>query len=325
MIGYLSLCYHYIRPPERDNPFPLILGTAEDVFLKHIEMLKTKYEIISPETALDFSYYKKSFNGKKYGMLLTFDDGLSDHLLAARILARRKIKALFFIPTLILADRIPINPVIIHYCLAEYKIGGFLKIYNNALEEFRLSFENYNIPYDKKLDDPWKIINKIKINFKYKMIYRDARNVLLHIYNNLLLKNYPDALNLMHLNTNQVIEILGMGHSIGVHSHSHVSVLASDLNDDDFKKEIISPKHYLQDMFKVPVVAFSYPFGEKQDCLSSGELLKRTNTYKLAFTVDEILNKRETHPLGLGRYMPLSQDSSVSLNQHLLRIINKKI
>lgn len=325
MIGYLTLCYHYIRPPKRDNSFPLILGTAEDVFLKQIEMLKTNYEIISPKNALDFSYYKKPFNSKKYGVLFTFDDGLSDHLLAAQILARNKIKALFFIPTSILAENMPANPIIIHYCLAEYKISGFLDAYRNALEEFMLSYKNYNIPYDKRKDDPWNIIKKIKTSFKYKLNYRVSRKILLHIYNNLLLRDYKDALSIMHLTIDQVKEILGMGHSIGVHSHSHISVAASDLTDDDFEKEIISPKRYMQNKFKAPVFAFSYPFGEKQDCFSSKRLLERADIYKLVFTVDEILNKRETDPFELGRYMPKSQDSSESLNQTLLRIINKEV
>ena len=86
MNGYLALCYHYIRPAAND-PFPRILGTREDIFREHIQALQEKFRIISLAEAINFSYGNMNRDEEKPGLLFTFDDGLSDHYRAARILA----------------------------------------------------------------------------------------------------------------------------------------------------------------------------------------------------------------------------------------------
>jgi peptidoglycan/xylan/chitin deacetylase (PgdA/CDA1 family) len=129
--GYISLCYHYIRPDRAIDRFPKILCNRIDDFHKHIKLLKENFQILSPENALEFSNGSFSLENGKYGLLFTFDDGLSDHFTAAKILSEYGIKALFFIPTCVLADKLPANPTIIHYCLSAYSISNFLKNYND--------------------------------------------------------------------------------------------------------------------------------------------------------------------------------------------------
>ncbi|MGD8786009.1 MAG: polysaccharide deacetylase family protein [Phycisphaerales bacterium] len=320
--GYVALCYHYIRPEKKEKPFRRILGNSIDEFYKHIKLLKSNYQVLSPDEVLNFSYDGFSLIGDKYGLFISFDDGLSDHYHIASILAENDIKALFFIPTCILIDLMPANPTIIHYCLARYGIDGFLKAYRHALEEFHLTHTKYILPYKKDSDDPWETIAKIKYIFKYGLSYKNTRRVLLYIHKNLLLRDYPQALEIMHLTKEQISEMLRMGHSIGAHSHSHISVAATNLDNENFRKEILKPKEYLEKSFNVPIVAFSYPFGEKQDCLFSEELINQTKAYKLVFTVEKILNTKETNPLELGRYMPMSTDSEIKLDKIVKTIID---
>ena len=77
-IGYLSLCYHYVRSDTND-PFPRIIGTKEQEFKAQIKMIKDNFEIISLHDVEKFSYENLQFNNEKYKMLITFDDGLFDH------------------------------------------------------------------------------------------------------------------------------------------------------------------------------------------------------------------------------------------------------
>lgn len=322
--GFCALCYHYVRPERKIDPFPRLLGNRTDQFRKHIELLTANYQILSPSDILNFFYGDFSLDNDRCGLFITFDDGLSDHYQAARILAEKGINAFFFIPTCVLMDEMPANPTIIHYCLAIFGIDRFLAAYRHALEEFNLAIGEHDIPYERGIDDPWKTIDIIKSIFKYKLAYKDARNVLLHIYRNSLLADYPEALTAMHLTVSQIEDMLGMNHSIGVHSHSHPSVAACDLDYEDFEKEVVEPKRYLETTFNVSVEAFSYPFGERQDCLSAEELISKSAQYKLAFTVEEIMNTRETSPLELGRYMPMSTDSETRLVEIMESIIAVK-
>ena len=45
--GYVSLCYHYIRPEKSIDPFPKLLGTRINEFEKHVKMFLDNFELIS--------------------------------------------------------------------------------------------------------------------------------------------------------------------------------------------------------------------------------------------------------------------------------------
>ena len=315
--GFLSLCYHYIRPTKVNDKFPRILGLEIKEFQKQMEMVKQSFQIISLDDVLKFS--QKESNFFKTGMLITFDDGLSDHYLAAKILFKLGIKGVFFIPTCIF-DNEPANPMIIHYCLAQYGIDIFLKEYETIRKRIKLSDE-FLLTFDKTNDDPWITIDEIKNLFKYKLPNKISRQILLQIYENTLKKDFPNALELMHLSKEQVKEIIQMGHDIGVHTHTHISIAPSKLTTDEFKHEILNPKEILERDFSTNVFSISYPFGEKQDCLSSISLLSKTKLFKLAFTAVPILNSNEINPLQFGRYQPHSTEQTNELKQFLETII----
>ena len=68
-----------------------------------IKMLEEKFEMISLDDVLEFTN-TKIFENNKHKMLITFDDGLSDHYNAAKILNQFDIQATFFIPTCIMKE-----------------------------------------------------------------------------------------------------------------------------------------------------------------------------------------------------------------------------
>ncbi len=311
MNGFLTVCYHYIRPAVND-PFPRLLGTREDVFREHVQALQNAFQVISLPEAIEFFNGNATFKKDRPGLLFTFDDGLSDHYRAAQILAEHDIKATFFVPTCILVDGLPINPVIVHYCLAHYGIGAFLGAYEGALEEYSITVED-SLIFRKNIDDPMETIGKIKKMFKYTLQPADSRNVLLHIYRNLFERDFPEAMKIIHVTPGHIQEMLDMGHSIGSHTHSHPSIASSSLSDEDFKKEVLYPREYLERKFGTRVRAFSYPFGEKQDYSGSDELVHKSGAYELAFTVDRFLNTAFVSRSRLGRYSVYSMDSTEKL------------
>lgn len=320
MKGYLSLCYHYIRPKKGSDPHPRLLGNTEDELRSHLKMIKKRYQILTPKEILDFSYSSSDLTSKKLGIYITFDDGLSDHLSAAKILAEENIQGTFFIPTCILEDKQPANPIIIHYSLAIYRINGFLAAYEQALIRLGQDPEKNKIPWTGKSKDAWTTITNIKEKFKYDFSYKIGRAILLDIYENLLKKNDPNILHKMHLDKKDVEEIISLGHSIGSHSRTHISVAATKLSKQEFNKEINEPQEYLVHTFKIPITSISYPFGEKKDCFRVEDLINRTQKYKLAFTVEGKINTKKTSPFELGRLMPWGGETSKTLKEKLLKI-----
>jgi peptidoglycan/xylan/chitin deacetylase (PgdA/CDA1 family) len=321
--GYISLCYHYVRPEKNIDPFPKLLGTRINEFEKHVKMLKDNFELISLKQAYDFSHDNLLLK-EKPGLLISFDDGLSDHFTAAKILNKYNIKAVFFIPTCIIEDNLPANPIIIHYAIEKFGIAQFLTEYESSLKKFKIEKNELSINYDSKIDNPWKIIDRIKLIFKYKFSNMESRKILLDIYEKLLLNKFPNFMEIAHLTSSQINQMLEMGHSIGVHTHSHISVAASNLQSKEFHKEMIHPKKILEENFKTEIISFSYPYGERKDCLATKKLLKYANQYKMAFTVEQKVNYSSTSLFELGRYEPYSSDNTSNLKENLMRIIKGK-
>lgn len=322
--GYLSLCYHYIRDLNSKNQFPRILGNSISDFEKHIDMFLERFKLITPEEASEFSYGNYNFKENQIGLLLTFDDGLSDHLTVAKILEKYGIKAIFFLPTCILKDELPANPIIIHYCIAEFGLTNFLMEYQKSLEKNTENSQNFQIDFVPEKDNPYDVIAKIKNVFKYELKPPLTRVILLEIYENMFHKKFSNAMEIMHLTKDNVSEILEMGHAIGTHTHSHISVGSSNLSNDEFFNELIEPKNYLDQTFGIKTDFLSYPFGSENDCLSSQQLILKTNAYKLAFTVKEIFNSKSISPLELGRYMPSSTDTPFSLYEKMKNMVYEK-
>lgn len=311
--GFLSLCYHYIREKKQNESFSRILGTEISEFKNQMKMLSENFQILDLEQIENFS--KKEMKLNKTGMLITFDDGLSDHYTAAKILHELDIRGVFFIPTCILENE-PANPMIIHYCIARYGVEKFVNEYENLRIKHDIP-SNFRLTYNKQHDNPWKKIDSIKKLFKYQLSNKKSRQVLLDIFENTLKRDYSNPVEIIHLTKNQIDEIVQMGHSIGVHTHTHISIAPSKLSSQEFEYEIKKPKELLENTFKTKVFSMSFPFGEKQDCLTSAELFEKTNLFQFAFTVDPILNTNNINPLQYGRYQPQSKENTEDLKQFL--------
>jgi peptidoglycan/xylan/chitin deacetylase (PgdA/CDA1 family) len=313
---FVSLCYHYIRDVSSAARFPRILGNSEAEFRAHLDMLTSTYHPLSLEDLRDFYYRGSDVETQgRIGVFVTFDDGLSDHYLAAKILNEYGIKGIFFIPTCALRDGEPANPLIIHYVLAHAGISKLLQGFHRALQLRGMNLEKYGIPNRK--GDPYGVISEIKKRFKYSLPPAVGREILLDLHRELLLKDYPNAVGEIHLTAPQVREMLDMGHSIGVHSHTHLSVGASALNAEGLEREVVMPQSYLAETFGVTVDALSYPFGDTRDCLGAEELVRAADAFRFAFTVEPVINTRQTNPFEIGRYMPHSKDDVLRLGKVL--------
>ena len=315
--GFFALCYHYILQNNND-PFPRILGTKLDDFNEHVKMIKNEFEILSLDRI--HSLYTKKFelSKDKIGLLVTFDDGLADQFEAAKILTENDISAIFFIPTCIITEKLPANPIILHYAIAILGIKKFIEELKQIFEELIIKNQNSIPEFSKENDKIWKIIEDIKILLYYKIKPEETRRILLEIYKKLLIKNNITIKD-MHLTKKQIKKLLEMGHNIGTHSHTHISVANSELTKLQLKRELIQPKLILESEFNTNVISMSYPFGESKDCLRAQSLIEKTNSYQLAFTIKHKLNTKNNSPLEIGRYMVHSSDNSSKLNKILKR------
>ena len=313
--NFVALCYHYIRKDTND-PFPRLLGTKINDFSNHVEMLKKQFTILSLEKIYSMYYNQNKELKNETGLIITFDDGLSDQFEAAKILSENNISGIFFIPTSIIKEKLPANPIILHYAIAIHGVEKFIDELKKVFYNIVIENENKIPQFDIKKDNVWKIIDEIKNLLYYKIKPDETRKILLEIYKKLIVKNNV-TIEDMHLTKIQIKKLLEMGHNIGTHSHTHISVANSELSKLQLNKELIEPKLILESEFNTNVISMSYPFGESKDCLSAQNLIQKTDSYELAFTVENKLNTKSTSPLEIGRYMVHSSDNSNKLNKIL--------
>jgi peptidoglycan/xylan/chitin deacetylase (PgdA/CDA1 family) len=308
--SYLVVSYHYLRQTADKDPFPRVLGPDWETFRFHVSLIEQNFNIITLEQVLNFHEKKQDLPGGKPNMLFTFDDGLAEHHTAAQLLAERGIKGVFFIPTCLLREKVPINSSVIHYTIAKYGIGRFLEVYREGLNFHKLNQEKYALFFEKGTDNPWQKIAEIKNKFKYELSLSDCQKINTYIYEHLLLKFSPDIFSKIHLSEQQMHDIVALGHDIGSHSHFHVSLEGGNLSPADWQREVVDSQAILTKELTTSVMSIAYPFGEKKDFTRLETKLSESGVYRLGFIADEpVLNTLETPPFKIARYLPLKADT----------------
>jgi peptidoglycan/xylan/chitin deacetylase (PgdA/CDA1 family) len=285
--------YHYIRNEDQQYPFANVL-THE----KYITQLK-KFS----KTGFINSHDDLFIDSKKY--LLTFDDGLKDHIHAAELLKKNNGIGIFFIPTLPLKNSVILDVHKIH--LITSKIKGFeildeldKYLIKNKIKKFYSEKEKlkFKTAYKRQDDDSYKK------RFKKIMNYYGNISLKQKILNFLLKKFEINTKSKdFYLNKKEIKHLSSLGMIIGSHSESHT--LLSRLNYKNQFLEINNSKNYLEKIINKKIDTFCYPYGGKISYNNKTlNVLKKTK-FKLAYTVDnkdfsakDIMNK----PYELPRY-----------------------
>lgn len=113
---------------------------------------------------------------------------------------------------------------------------------------------------------------------------------------NAWLQNKYDA-RLCCMTEDQILDLAANGFEIGSHTQTHPDL--RKLDDDEISKEMQQSAQYLGNLLGAPVKAFAYPYGAYSDAARKSV----EQTYELAFTCEEGLNRRGTEPYLLRRKM----------------------
>ncbi len=146
------IMYHYIR--SFDNEFPYFKFLDFKNFKKQNNFFLKKKGFIKITDNIDEDYYKDKY-------LLTFDDGLKEHLKVAKYLHNRNILGIFFVPSyqIIKKDFLPIHKI--HLIFGKFNSSEIIEIY----QKFKVNFKkNKNV--FKLFENQKKFLKKIKIKQK---------------------------------------------------------------------------------------------------------------------------------------------------------------
>lgn len=308
----IFLCYHYLT---RQDEFNRIWGHDFDLFKKHVDFLKNNYPPISME---DLDGYLEGRIGclPERCSVISFDDSLKEQSkIIAPYLSDNNIKGLFNISTCIL-DNEPINPQIIHFSTAYFGIRKFVSIIKNDLAVVGLDWNNYSVFVDK-YNDVYKLLSDIKKFIKYELHNDQERQILMDVWNNYLIKDFPNLHETIYMSKKDIKKLRLDGHSVGLHSHTHPLINDRVMNDDFFQKEIAEPKKRLEELLGEKIKCFAYPFAKKDDVLYDELNIERIKKLgiKYIFTIfgkDGLLNGNF-----IGRYSSQGLDTVNDLKRNI--------
>jgi peptidoglycan/xylan/chitin deacetylase (PgdA/CDA1 family) len=132
--------YHYVRDLERSR-FPAIKGLSIERFLRQLDFIQARYTPIAVEQLLEaLSDPEKQLPPN--AILLTFDDGYSDHFATVfPILEARGMRGCFFPPAQAILEHKVLDVNKIHFVLAAVpRAGVLLNQVLSSLDEFRSDY-----------------------------------------------------------------------------------------------------------------------------------------------------------------------------------------
>ncbi len=269
------ITYHYIRDFSKE--FPYFNSLYKKKFLKQLDYFEKKFGIIENESEI----YKE--NNK---VLLTFDDGLKDHLFAAQELAKRKKIGIFFpLTNHFDGTKELLNVHKTHLILGKIKP----KIALEDLKFLLRKFDKKEIPnsINSKFKTIYKLFkdNKQKDEFKKIINYSNLNNFKTKKQAlNILMKKYKIKItaNNFYLTKKEIELISGLGMIIGCHTHSHH--LLSNLSYKKQSSEIKKSKNILKKILNKDVKFFCYPYGNKYSYNKNTIKLLRKNKFFYSFT-----------------------------------------
>ncbi len=241
-------------------------------------------------------------------VILTFDDGLSDHYLVAKCLHSLGIKkATFYIPTYPLTEGRLLAVHKAHLIRSKYGPESLtllksacaqLGIDPTSHDQYELEMVRHASAYSHHEDDCRTKEFKRLINYVGSLGMRET--ILDQILSD---TNLQYTASEYYLNRSQIREMVAMGFEIGSHGVSHT--LLSRLSRAEQYHELVNSKHILECISQSDVSSFCYPYGGKRSYNSQtlAELVDSSYTNAMSVEYRDILPEDiRSRPFELPRY-----------------------
>lgn len=249
--------YHYVRKEDQNLPHFKYL---------HIEDFRSQLDYFGQE----FGFVKKEeflnsfeIGPKPKGVVLTFDDGLSDHYeYVLPELLKRNLWGIFYVSSGPYGNKKLLGAHRIHMLLGKFDNKVVLKATMKIVRPEMLTFENKeefrNNTYKDLKDDEISLYLKRVLNYYVSEEYREK--VLDILMQNFFPKQEGELVDDFYLKAEQIKEMQEADMIIGSHTVSHP--VMSKLSLVDQKKEIRNSFKFLGDVSGgLKVRTYCHPYG----------------------------------------------------------------
>ena len=264
--------YHYVK--NKDKIYPYINSISDKDFKKQLQYFISTQGIVSNE---------KEITNCPNKYLLTFDDGLKDHLKVSKILKSKGLIGIFFISTYPLIKKKFLDVHKIQIIFSKIKAEKILLECDNYFKKNKLKNKDFNFLMSKKQKKIYKFDNngvrKIKTLLNYEINPKIRKKII-----NYLERKFKINFDFkkFYLSKTDIIKMHKMGMIIGSHGFSHEVLSQLSLKEQII--QIKNSKKYLEKIIDSKIDYFCYPYGKKFTYNKKIFQLLKNNNYKAAFS-----------------------------------------
>jgi peptidoglycan/xylan/chitin deacetylase (PgdA/CDA1 family) len=276
------IMYHYVREFSPKMPYFKYLNIEN--FKKQLDYFEDEYGFLSkPEFEEAIFNKTKSTPSKK--IVLTFDDGLSDHYkYVYPELVRRGLWGIFYIPAKPYLEKIFLGVHLIHSLVGSIPVAKLLSQLESKLTEemlidsMRADFSNETYVNQKNSAS----IDKFKRILNYFIDYKYREGILSELIS---VNNIDVNVDSFYLSVNQIREMHDNGMIIGSHSVNHP--VLSKLSYSEQKFEIFESLNFIELTLGQNIVrTFCFPYGGSRSYNKETLALLGDSGYDFSFSVD---------------------------------------
>lgn len=287
----LIVNYHYIREIKTGQG---IFPTTSSELITQIDLLSKKYNFISQKQLITYTS-NNSFPDKDF-CLLTFDDGLKEQLKAFEILMKKKIPAVFFVPTMPLITNKACMVHKFHYLMENMNTDLIFDSIFKIFPYSRLQFRDDSLERLASKKYIYDSIDWAKIKFFFNAILnKKEKHLLVNQLFHFLKVDEDSFAEQLYMDKDEVKKI-AQADMLGSHCFSHEPL--GEMSDFEINKELVDSKKFLSDISGSEISIISYPFGDKK-AVTKKVIEIADNSYRLGITtnrginsINEIYNKK---------------------------------
>lgn len=281
-----TVMYHYVRPRPGPGEVRLHIRTLEE-FEGQLEYIGRRYRVVSPAEVL--AAMQGDHPLPPEACLLTFDDGLRDHLTHVMPrLADRGWSGLFFVTTAPVLERRALDVHKIHFILAASPAPERLSDELLArLAPFRAA---HSIPSDEELLARFGSPNRFdspSVTFFKRLLQRGLPEpvrsaIVADLFHRLVTTDERAFVEQLYLDRADLTVMESAGMMIGGHGSTHSWM--STLSPEALQEEIVASAALVTSVHRGPW-AMSYPYGES---VPGAEVPLREAGCVVAFTASPV-------------------------------------
>lgn len=273
-----AVMYHYVRPAP--DGLPEFRYLHVDDFVRQLDWFSRNHRFVRRD---EFDALCQGEAGVPDGILLTFDDGLSDHYRHVKpILAERGLFGLFYVCTAPLEAGELLDVHRIHLLLG--RLGGpeAMRRLSQCLTPGMLNEAHVGVfsesTYRHQNNDQATTIFKRTLNYWIGEEHRTS--ILDRLFSDVFGEEELD----FYLTSDQLVEMEADGMVIGSHTVSH-NVLGR-LPVEDQRSEIFQSLACLGRILGKPATTFCYPFGGRHTYTDETVAILEAAGSRLSFAVE---------------------------------------